>query len=350
MNKKQKLGQFFTTNYEYILKNIKIPENISEIVEPFAGNKDLIKYLGTYKKDFLYDLYDIDPKHNDIKKQDTILNPPDMSNKFILTNPPYLAKNKTGKEYIEYFKKYNDVNDLYKCFIKILIKQTVCGGILIIPLNFFCSVRKMDINLRKDFMNKYDIIKLNIFKEKIFEDTSYSICSFLFILNNNNVLKDIDTYIYPDNKNITMKISKKNYLFGGEIYDLKLNKNIKIDRATKKNYETEYITNIKIQCIDNSIDNKIKLFYDEKYHIDTTEKLSERSYATLIINKKLTNEEQKKIINNFNEYFNDLRDKYDSLFLTTFREGKNNFIRKRITFKLAYNIINYIMSSATPNK
>jgi hypothetical protein len=40
---KQKLGQFYTTNYEYILQNLNIPKNITKIIEPFTGNGDLLK-------------------------------------------------------------------------------------------------------------------------------------------------------------------------------------------------------------------------------------------------------------------------------------------------------------------
>ena len=41
--KKIELGQFFTTYSEYILKDLNIPNNIKDVVEPFAGNKDLLK-------------------------------------------------------------------------------------------------------------------------------------------------------------------------------------------------------------------------------------------------------------------------------------------------------------------
>jgi hypothetical protein len=49
MSKKQ-LGQFYTTNYGYILSNMKIPNNVKTIVEPFVGNGDLLKFIKkTYK-------------------------------------------------------------------------------------------------------------------------------------------------------------------------------------------------------------------------------------------------------------------------------------------------------------
>ena len=32
---KKKYGQFYTTNYKYILSNMVIPNNVKNIVEPF---------------------------------------------------------------------------------------------------------------------------------------------------------------------------------------------------------------------------------------------------------------------------------------------------------------------------
>lgn len=85
---------------------------------------------------------------------DTIKNPPKYKDGFIITNPPYLSRNKSDNK--EMFDKY-DVNDLYKCHIKDLLTNHPIGGIIIIPLNFFCSIRQMDIELRKKFLNTYKI-------------------------------------------------------------------------------------------------------------------------------------------------------------------------------------------------
>ena len=45
-NKKTKkvLGQFYTTNQEYILQGFFIPVNIINIIEPFTCNCDLISF------------------------------------------------------------------------------------------------------------------------------------------------------------------------------------------------------------------------------------------------------------------------------------------------------------------
>ena len=146
---KQQLGQFMTTNFNYILQNMKIPDNIEVIIEPFCGNGDLLNFIDINK--YIIECYDIEPKKDFIIQQNTMKNPPNYNGKFLLTNPPYLARNKCNQK--ELFDKY-DVNDLYKCHIKEIIINNPNGGILIIPLNFWSSIRKNDIELRKDFLEK----------------------------------------------------------------------------------------------------------------------------------------------------------------------------------------------------
>ena len=89
----------------------------------------------------------------------------------------HIARNKSKNKTI--FDKYN-TNDLYKCFIINLIQSQVMGGIIIIPLNFCPSIRKVDMILRKSLIEKFDIIQMNIFEEQVFDDTSYTICAFHF--------------------------------------------------------------------------------------------------------------------------------------------------------------------------
>ena len=47
----------------------------------------------------------------------------------------------------------------------------------------------------KIFFEIYDIILLNIFEEKVFDDTSYTICSFQFELKLITIVNDINIYI-----------------------------------------------------------------------------------------------------------------------------------------------------------
>jgi hypothetical protein len=330
MNKKE-FGQFFTTNYKYILNNIKIiPSDLSDsklkfikskniksdkseriiIIEPFCGNGDLLQHLEEYKNTkFIIQKYDIEPTSPDIKQQDTILNPPDYKNSWVITNPPYLSRNKNVNK--SYYDKYN-TNDLYKCFIKELLTNKAQGGILIIPLNFFCSIRKNDIELRSDFLNIYNITHLNIFEHQVFNDTSYTVCSFGFKLNTSqsnlyHILK-CDIYSQQDTySSFIFKLNEdNNYTFGGEIYNLQQSK-FKISRLFDIADKT---TNILLKCIDDKELINLKYVVDSKLFIDKSVNKSARSYATLDINPLITPEIQMKLVDDFNKFLSEYRIHY----------------------------------------
>lgn len=342
MSKKKDLGQFYTTNYKYILNDFQIPKTCTDIIEPFAGKGDLIKYIHEQNEEINIEAYDIEPGNEDIKQNDSFENCPDYNNKYVVTNPPYLARNKSKNKSV--FDKYQQ-NDLYKCFLYQLIENNICGGILIIPLNFFCSIRKSDQTLRKLFFSKYDIIKLNIFDEKIFEDTSYNICSFQF--EKKKKKNCVLTRIYPSKKDISLIFyEKNNYMIGGELYQLKQDPNLKIERLTKKNKDSENIAYLLLKCIDDNEKKKIELKFvkREDTYIDETPDLSARSYASMIIEPSVDMKRQKKLVYEFNLFLNENRKKYHSLFLTNYRES-NTIMRKRISFSFAFSIINYLLTN-----
>ena len=345
---KQNLGQFMTSNYDYILQNFNIPSTITNIIEPFAGCGDLLKFI----KDcdltkYNIECYDIEPQKDFILKKDTIFDPPSYHNKFIITNPPFLAKNKSSNKTL--YDKYG-VSDLYKCFIKEITMNSTnnaCGVIIILPLNFWSSIQKNDILLRKDFLDKYRIIHLNIFQEKVFVDTTYTICSFQFELKKENydVINNIHISFYPSGIESDFIFDESNnYTYGGEIYNLKKSDNYRIVRLTSKNKYFKN-NNFLIKCIDDDQYNKINLSLvsDEKVYIDETPNLSSRSYASVVITPEITMEKQKMVVEKFNKILNDYRTKYYSLFLTNYRESKNNFARKRISFDFAYTLIHHVL-------
>lgn len=355
MTSKKKLGQFYTTNYDYILKGFKIPSDFSyTIIEPFAGNGDLLNFLGSKSNKFSLECYDIEPKKDWIIQRDTILNPPDFTNKFLLTNPPYLARNKSTDK--TYYDKYG-VNDLYKCHIIQITQQSLIGGILIIPLNFWCSMRKSDIELRKKFLQKYTISRVNFFEEPVFNDTDYSVCSFQFerkkIREQEQKGEDvykyperapssaqylpIEFYIYPCDKLLICQLSESNnYTIGGEIYKLPQTHTYKIGRLIKG---TTPSTNILLKCIDDNVNSQLGLSIQKEYFYDNTKQKSERSYATITIEPKISEQKQKSIVEQFNSFLREKRNIYNSLFLSNYRENA----RKRISFELSFQIINYLL-------
>ena len=223
------------------------------------------------------------------------------------------------------------------------------GGIIILPLNFLSSIRKSDIELRKNFLQKYTIKIVNIFEERVFDDTSYTVCSIHFMEKTPTDTDIFDTFIYPSKKKLAIKLAPdNNFTIGGEIYNLPQNSKYIIQRATKKTKNN--ITNILLKCIDDNINSQLgfSIVSDEERFIDNTPKLSARSYATLVItntlDKSFTVEEQVILVQKMNSFIKKNREKYNSLFLTNYRES-NTIARKRISFNLAFKICNYIISS-----
>lgn len=202
----------------------------------------------------------------------------------------------------------------------------------------------MDIILRKNFLNIYIIKQLNIFEQQVFDDTTYTLCSFQYeyMPNNkeNKLSREIPIIIYPNEKKLSFLLNEdNNYTIGGEIYNIEDNKNYKISRlmiGEKPN------TNLVLRAIDNNENCKISLNYVPNNKIYYG-KITSRTYATLSITPKINKDLQQKIAKEFNDYLDDKRNKYHSLFLTNYRES-NNIARKRISFALAYKIIGMLLT------
>ncbi len=335
---KKNLGQFYTTRYSYIFQDMKVPENIPEFVEPFVGQGDLLSLLSEQQRSITR-MYDIDPKRDGVEVRDTLSHPPTYSNAFVLTNPPYLARNKNPKKDI--YDKYG-CNDLYKCFLSQLIQDPCLGGMLIIPLNFLCSIRKNDIHVRRRFFQVYSVLRINMFEEPVFDDTNYSVCSLQF------TRKTAESYrttihLYPSHAEFSYVFSEENqYMVGGDLYALPTESNIQIYRETKYNQQKGYATNVLLKCIDDSETNLLGLSFvdDTERFIDDTERSTARSYATLRLNIPLSETEQKQLVDAFNAFLTEKRKTYHSLFLTNYRENQ----RKRISFEFAFQICNYLLN------
>lgn len=365
---KKQFGQFFTTNSDYILQGLEKFIQNKEVIDPFAGNKDLIKWAceNNGKKAVGFDC---DKKYVDGKSvfyNDSINY--SKKYKFVCTNPPYLHKNKADQKTKEKFFSgtHSSFEDLYQVSIFSLLDCE--EGILIVPLNFLCAENSKKI--RNLFFNKFKIVKLNIFSEQVFEDTTYNVISFYFKRKKDNSEKSkIFATIFPEKKQITFTIERKyNWQLGGDFinrikntqnhlgvfrltedylrsgeYEVELafqnikdKKPIRISKDVKKLVEKNILF---LRAIDSKNGKKIQLEDIRKYGVaGLVGKNTSRNMAHLIFKEELPINEQIELMRKFNEVLNQERNKYLSFFLTNFRD--NN--RKRISFELAYKFLNYI--------
>ena len=363
-------GQFYTVNSAYILDGMPLPPPTAcSVIEPFAGKGDLVDWLNSRQASAVSGpgpgpgpgpvpttnvaMYDIDPKRAGVVQRDTLLDPPDYTDAWILTNPPYLARNKCANKAV--FDKY-DTNDLYKCFIRSLTQQTVgaAGGIFIIPAGFFLSPRDLDLRCRNEFLSKYRLLRVNYFEETVFPDTTTTVVAFAFE-KSATVLKEqtVEWVSYPSRARRTFTMSLANdWIIGGEIYKLATGAAalaagagaVKVRRyvAGQKLKAGEQLTSITLSALDSGTkEGRIALEYKEGYVYPAKE--CSRTYATLCVQgRELGAEEQRRLCTEFNALIEKKRAETWSLFLPQFRESKE-YARKRIPFELAYSILVYLI-------
>ncbi len=366
--KKKNLGQFFTKNSDYILQGFGKFVKDKNISDPFAGNQDLMNWA---KKNDCKKVVGFDCDRSFIDDKNVFLN--DSINfpkkyKFVCTNPPYLHKNKASQEVKEKFFSgdHSKFEDLYQISIFSLLNSE--EGIIVVPLNFLCAENSSRI--RKLFFGKFEIVKLNIFSEQVFDDTTYNVISFYFRKKKRESKKNvINATIYPEGKKIKLTLEEKyGWQFGGDfIHKIKNTKNnLGIFRLTEDflksgEYKVEVaLQNIKekkllqisndikrlleknilfLRAIDSKNGKKIQLEDIRKYNVaGLVGKNTSRNMAHLIFQKEISIDEQMDLMKKFNQELTRKRNKYLSFFLTNFRD--NN--RKRISFDLAYKFLNFI--------
>jgi len=126
---------------------------------------------------------------------------------------------------------------------------------------------------------------------------------------------------------------------------MRLKNTYKISRLTSKNID-KMNTNIIVKCIDDNSSSQIGLSYvnHSDIYVDDTPNQTARTYATLVIEPAIDEHKQRELVKKFNKFLDERRKKYNSLFLTNYRESKD-IARKRISFDLVYLIVGYLLEN-----
>lgn len=315
----------YTTKAEEICSNlIKYIPNDANLIEPFVGDGDLISLFPNH----YWETFDIEKKENSIQRN-TLISPPNYIGKWVITNPPYLAKNKAEDKTI--FIKYN-VDDLYKATLLSILDCE--GGILIIPTNFLTDERTGIV--RTKFLDQFEILEMNIFTEPVFITTTYSVCSFAFKRKKNNVksFQNFQININPANKQVQVSIYPEyDYRLAGEFYN-SLNTTSNIFGRLIGSTSKDYITNIKLYALDTRTE-RIRIEFEPNHYQG---KDSDRIYATFTCKKELNEEQEKLLIKEFNKQLENFRNEYFDLPMSNYRD----YNRKRISFTFAYQLLSKI--------
>ncbi len=224
-NNKKKYGRFYTKNDFWKLNKVmnKIELNHT-IIDPFAGDGDLLNH---FKKTNKVLGYDIDESKSWIIN-DSIKKIPKTNNGFIVTNPPYLSKSSaTRKNIIN--NSFGEFDNLYKASLNQMILSGM-PGIAIIPETF--------IHSRFDMSFIHDIF---ILIPNPFADTEIPVCIVYF--DGSKKSEDVNLYINNNFKGKMLQLKKElqdqlvkknnlNISFGNPMGDLTF---ISFDSTSPKN-------------------------------------------------------------------------------------------------------------------
>ena len=317
MNKKE-LGAFYSTNVDEIFKDFEAVVDGKVIIDPFCGEKDLIKWCrkNGSKKDFGCD---INPNVRPDLVINSITKPLNYSvYDIVVTNPPYLLNNKTKTK--TPFKLWN-VNDLYKASL-LSIAETANEILAIVPSNMIFD---NDIKFRKRFYSMMEIKSIKCFDKQVFDDTNVRVCVIHAVKGKTTHINNFELY----NQSI------------GKLW-------IKLLENTNKDFSRLQIgndsnCNITINTTDTgSKGGEIKAYYSKEPFYG---KISDRNKMTFVAPKELTKTEQEYMIVKFNKILNYMRKRYSSLFLTNFLAGKDSVMRKRISFKDSLSLMSVIYNN-----
>jgi len=322
--KKQKTGSFFTKNAVDLLSGFEHLIIGKNIIDPFSGGGDLIKWA-INNNALSSEEYDIKPKTPNTIKNNSLITPPDYIGKFLLTNPPYLSRNKSKKNYEKVFNKWK-MDDLYKCHLATLY-PTCDEGIIILPSNFLSESRS---SAREMFFQNYTIEKAKYYMYQVFPEASTGVVVFNFY-KNNDTIKKFAIEIHKSETDIiytTVTLSPQyKYLYGDEFFSYITDKTplkiTKYDTSSKNKPNTKIV---------------IGLLTNGKYylgaHINDKEPLlvPEKTFTTYQVSiegVKLSNQQQEQIVIMYNKKLQEYMEQYHGLFLANYM-GANQKIKSRL--------------------
>ena len=147
---------------ETLLEDVQRPPQGSIVVIPFA-NQESLDWLG---KGYIPLAYAERPRTSAIFQRDCFNNPPKFQGSHVVCYPPWTKRNDAEDKAV--FDKYG-VDTLYKCFIKILMRDTPLSGTIVLPLRFLTGSRNSEQKRRREFFMTFEAQKLIIFKDQVID-------------------------------------------------------------------------------------------------------------------------------------------------------------------------------------
>lgn len=336
LSKKQIKGQFFTKNASALLQQYAHLVQGKSIIDPFAGGGDLLTWALSNGAAEVSG-FDIEPAHSEVQQRDSLLDPPDMRGKFLVTNPPYLAANKAKDK--RPFQKWAQ-SDLYKCHLAYLVDSGCDEGILILPTNF---ISESSPKARDLFFRHFEVSQLDYYYYPVFPDVTTGIAVFSF-KRLKEVLKGVQSTWIPTRihyslekvvEEIVVLKSVDRWLYGPEFFRYIDIAPYPIEKWTGK--EQGFLSNIVLGLLDKGAWPQ-GLSYNEGQPVVCGDK----SFTTyqLVFPQQISETKQRSLVEMFNSRLKHFRAKYHGLFLANFMGADQKILNRTFCHKLFAACIN----------
>jgi len=147
---------------EKLLEFTSKPPQGAIVTLPFA-NQEALDWLG---KGYIVLGYAIQPRTTAIFQRDVFMNPPKFTGAYVIALPPWTHKNDAADKGI--YDHYGTDN-LYKCFVKMLLKDPALGGTIVLPLNFLIGIRDSEQTRRSQFFRLYEVRSITVFSDELID-------------------------------------------------------------------------------------------------------------------------------------------------------------------------------------
>ncbi len=312
LDKKIKLGQFFTLKTNWLLPHIKEfikKSNCSIAYDPFAGAGDLLSISDLYGISKTYGL-DIDQTLS-WEYNDSLINIPHLNKAIIITNPPYLAKNSATRKKIDLWSYFK--NSIYEDLYLIALDKMLAAQkyvVAIIPESFINS----------NFKNKKLLSSITILESNPFSDTEVPVCIACF----DGINKDYNQ----------IRVYKNNSYFN----NLAAINNIRLIPSNNINISFNDLSGwLGIRCVDKTDDKTfIKFDLKENIQYDFTNKIKDTSRHYTLVNINIIEKKRIEFVNICNTILERIRKESADTILTPFMGNtKKGVRRRRLDFRLA---------------
>ena len=278
-----------------LLEKIEKPPQGSIVVLPFA-NQEILDWLGT---GYITLAYAENPRTNKIFNREVFTNPPKFQGSYVIANPPWTKKNSTEEKAI--FDRYG-TDALYKCFIKMLLKDYPIGGTIILPFKFLIGTRESEQKRRREFFRIFRPEKMLVFSEQIKEKEVTLLIQFIRRTEELLQKEVVPITIISPRRTYETKWTIQN---NEEPFILESNPFIKALKETPTKKIKAFV----------DIYNSNTLFYLNKSEPICLSETGQENSTKISIKGFVSKKLKEKIIKDFNSSIHEWRDSTESLFL-----------------------------------